>query len=189
MIPRSRGGSSTWENLVACCHGCNRRKGNRMLCEIDDMLLLREPRPFSLHTSRQIMRMLVEMSINTPHRVSSIRFAMLPKPAETKKIPKSPAIATGKSDRIKSESGPVLVPTQSYEWTLLYDPAANGGNGSVELSLGAEKVRLDLKPGLKKQGATFDRFGLLSVPPGGNLVQLYVDDLKYTAARAGSQGR
>src|SRR6201993_5409641 len=29
VIPRSRGGNSTWENLVACCHICNRRKGNR----------------------------------------------------------------------------------------------------------------------------------------------------------------
>jgi 5-methylcytosine-specific restriction endonuclease McrA len=58
VIPRSRGGNSTWENLVACCHACNRRKGNRMLAELDDMILLREPRPFSLHTSRQIMRML-----------------------------------------------------------------------------------------------------------------------------------
>jgi 5-methylcytosine-specific restriction endonuclease McrA len=58
VVPRSRGGNSTWENLVACCHPCNRYKGNRMLSEIDDMILLRDPRPFSLHTSRQIMRML-----------------------------------------------------------------------------------------------------------------------------------
>jgi 5-methylcytosine-specific restriction endonuclease McrA len=58
VIPRSRGGSSSWENLVACCHACNRRKGNRLLAEMDDMGLMREPRPFSLHTSRQIMRML-----------------------------------------------------------------------------------------------------------------------------------
>ena len=58
VIPRSRGGNSTWENLVACCHSCNRRKGNRMLHELDDMKLLKEPRSFSLHTSRQIMRML-----------------------------------------------------------------------------------------------------------------------------------
>jgi 5-methylcytosine-specific restriction endonuclease McrA len=58
VIPRSRGGNSTWENLVACCHSCNRKKGTRMLNEMDDMVLLREPRPFSLHTSRQIMRML-----------------------------------------------------------------------------------------------------------------------------------
>src|SRR6201994_200691 len=31
VIPRSRGGLSTWENLVACCHSCNRRKGNHLL--------------------------------------------------------------------------------------------------------------------------------------------------------------
>jgi 5-methylcytosine-specific restriction endonuclease McrA len=57
VIPRSRGGSSTWENLVACCHPCNRRKGNHLLCETD-MKLLKEPRPFTLHTSRHIMRMI-----------------------------------------------------------------------------------------------------------------------------------
>src|SRR5215203_183295 len=26
VVPRSRGGLSTWENLVACCHPCNRKK-------------------------------------------------------------------------------------------------------------------------------------------------------------------
>ena len=58
VLPRSRGGLSTWENLVACCHDCNRRKGNQLLHELSDMKLLREPRPFSLHTSRHIMRMI-----------------------------------------------------------------------------------------------------------------------------------
>ena len=58
VLPRSRGGLSTWENLVACCHDCNRRKGNQLLHELQDMRLMREPRPFSLHTSRHIMRML-----------------------------------------------------------------------------------------------------------------------------------
>jgi len=58
VIPRSRGGLSTWENLVACCHACNRRKGNQLLHELQDMKLMREPRPFSLHTSRHIMRMI-----------------------------------------------------------------------------------------------------------------------------------
>jgi len=57
VIPRSRGGLSTWENLVACCHPCNRRKGNHMLVETD-MKLFKEPRPFTLHTSRHIMRMI-----------------------------------------------------------------------------------------------------------------------------------
>ena len=58
VIPRSRAGESAWENLVACCHDCNRRNGNQMLHELTDMKLHREPRPFSLHTSRHIMRMI-----------------------------------------------------------------------------------------------------------------------------------
>jgi len=57
VVPRSRGGASTWENLVACCHPCNRKKGNRLVVETD-MKLLREPRAFSLHTSRHLMRMI-----------------------------------------------------------------------------------------------------------------------------------
>ncbi len=29
VMPRSRGGLSTWENIVCSCHNCNRRKGGR----------------------------------------------------------------------------------------------------------------------------------------------------------------
>ena len=57
VIPRSRGGSSTWENLVACCHPCNNRKGSRTPEEAG-MKLARQPKPFSLHTSRHLMRLL-----------------------------------------------------------------------------------------------------------------------------------
>ena len=34
VIPRSRGGDSVWENIVAACATCNRRKGNRLPREI-----------------------------------------------------------------------------------------------------------------------------------------------------------
>ena len=57
VIPRSRGGLSTWENLVACCHPCNRRKGNQLPHEAN-MKPTREPRSFNLHTSRHIMRLM-----------------------------------------------------------------------------------------------------------------------------------
>jgi len=30
VIPRSKGGGSTWENIVASCAPCNRRKGDRL---------------------------------------------------------------------------------------------------------------------------------------------------------------
>jgi len=57
VVPRSRGGLTAWENLVACCHSCNRKKGNQLISETN-MTLLREPRAFTLHTSRHIMRMI-----------------------------------------------------------------------------------------------------------------------------------
>jgi len=57
VVPRSRHGESTWENLVACCHQCNNRKGNRTPEEAG-LKLQRPPRPFSLHTSRHLMRLL-----------------------------------------------------------------------------------------------------------------------------------
>jgi 5-methylcytosine-specific restriction endonuclease McrA len=46
VIPRSRGGQGTWENLVACCKVCNGKKGSRLLKEAN-MRLLRQPRPLS----------------------------------------------------------------------------------------------------------------------------------------------
>lgn len=34
VIPRSRGGESVWENIVASCAPCNRKKGNRLPREV-----------------------------------------------------------------------------------------------------------------------------------------------------------
>lgn len=33
IIPRSKGGETSWENVVACCAGCNRRKGDRSVSQ------------------------------------------------------------------------------------------------------------------------------------------------------------
>jgi 5-methylcytosine-specific restriction endonuclease McrA len=35
VVPRSRGGTSVWENIVTSCAPCNRRKGNRTPREVD----------------------------------------------------------------------------------------------------------------------------------------------------------
>ncbi|GGC72509.1 hypothetical protein GCM10011410_26980 [Hoyosella rhizosphaerae] len=34
VIPRSRGGTHTWDNCVACCAKCNHRKADKLLGEI-----------------------------------------------------------------------------------------------------------------------------------------------------------
>lgn len=44
VIPRSRGGESVWENIVASCAPCNRKKGNRLPREIS-MHPANRPRP------------------------------------------------------------------------------------------------------------------------------------------------
>jgi 5-methylcytosine-specific restriction endonuclease McrA len=44
VIPRSRGGTSAWDNIVASCATCNRRKGNRLPREVQ-MHPRRRPKP------------------------------------------------------------------------------------------------------------------------------------------------
>lgn len=43
VLPRSRGGKTTWENVVTACQTCNGRKGNRTPVEAG-MKLMSEPR-------------------------------------------------------------------------------------------------------------------------------------------------
>ena len=43
VVPRDKGGKTTWENIVTSCIRCNTRKANKMPHEVN-MTLLREPR-------------------------------------------------------------------------------------------------------------------------------------------------
>lgn len=43
VIPRARGGTATWENIVTCCRSCNLRKGGRTPQEAE-MGLIRSPK-------------------------------------------------------------------------------------------------------------------------------------------------
>lgn len=48
VVPRSRGGVSTWENVVTACRGCNQKKGSRLLRDTGMQLRGRPARPHSL---------------------------------------------------------------------------------------------------------------------------------------------
>src|SRR5207302_8776749 len=48
VVPRSKGGVSSWENIVASCAPCNRRKGNSLPRQVG-MRLLRQPRSPAPH--------------------------------------------------------------------------------------------------------------------------------------------
>ena len=53
VVPRSKGGASSWENIVASCAPCNRRKGNSLPRQVG-MRLLRQPRTPSPHVFIQV---------------------------------------------------------------------------------------------------------------------------------------
>ena len=79
----------------------------------------------------------------------------------------------GKSPRIYPDR-------KVHDWFLRYDPEGANGNGQIMVGLDAETCALDLAPGHKSIGATFDRFGICTPWIDGNSVTVYFDDLTYT---------
>lgn len=53
VVPRSKGGTSSWENIVASCAPCNRRKGSSLPRQAG-MELMRPPRTPSPHVFIQV---------------------------------------------------------------------------------------------------------------------------------------
>jgi hypothetical protein len=94
-----------------------------------------------------------------------------------------PSLTTAKGTRSQAKTGPVLVPGKVYDWSVVYDPTAQAGQGTITVTLGKESVTLALKKGVKAEGGRFDRFGLFTPAIGGQIVRIYLDDLMYTAAR------
>ncbi len=66
---------------------------------------------------------------------------------------------------------------------LAYGPTAAGGNGRLELTLGARTIGIDLRPGDRAAIAGLDRFGILAADGAdGNYVELFLADLSFTTA-------
>jgi 5-methylcytosine-specific restriction endonuclease McrA len=55
VLPRARGGMTSWDNVVAACSRCNLRKGSRSLRQ-SGMSLRRPPRPPGSEELRNIGR-------------------------------------------------------------------------------------------------------------------------------------
>lgn len=55
VIPRSKGGPNSWDNLVAACTPCNRKKNDRTPEEAG-MTLIHRPLPATIHTGRFILK-------------------------------------------------------------------------------------------------------------------------------------
>lgn len=94
-----------------------------------------------------------------------------------------PQCATALGNLNKVKRGPVLVPGKPHDWKLVYDPAGNDGNGEMRVTLDDETVSLDIAARHRREGAAMDRFGMVSMSPGGSMVKIYFDDLSYTAGK------
>lgn len=106
----------------------------------------------------------------------------------------------------KYRTTPIKNDGTRYHWTLAYDPAGAAGNGQFTFtlrsdnhpmpvidpnlpaaSLAEEHARfptkstftVDLTPGFKKEGATFDRFGIQNMMKSGGAVMMYFDDVVF----------
>lgn len=94
--------------------------------------------------------------------------------------------ATGLGGTSGPSSGaepPVIHPNgESHKWWIHYSPEAADGNGRIVVGFDDQQFTYDLLPGHRRDGATFDRFGLFNIQSGGHHVRVYVDDLRITTA-------
>ncbi|WP_428938592.1 hypothetical protein [Fontivita pretiosa] len=97
-----------------------------------------------------------------------------------------PRLSTARGTAQKD--GPQFVPDRRpRRFSFDYDPIGNDGNGRITAKLEDEVMVINLKPEQRRSGARFDRFGLFNVRNGGKYVEVYLDDLTYTARRAKDQ--
>jgi hypothetical protein len=67
---------------------------------------------------------------------------------------------------------------ESLPWTLAYDPSANGGAGMIRATIGNQTALCTLDPSHKRDGATFNHFGLLNVIKSADAgSEIWLDDI------------
>ena len=100
-----------------------------------------------------------------------------------------PVMGRSDAQRRDSGTGPIIFPDgQAHDFSMLYDPAANGGLGQVIVTLDSLSQQFNLTTSDRSAGATFDHFGLFGFSPDGNFVEPWFDDLSYTVAPEPSMG-
>ncbi|MCA9026657.1 MAG: hypothetical protein KDA86_15730 [Planctomycetaceae bacterium] len=97
--------------------------------------------------------------------------------------------ATGQSqapinDPHTGELRPVILPNgATHHWAIKYVPLGENAGGRMTVTFDDTSHILDLSPEDLKAGASFDRFGVFNIQAGGHHVEVYVDDLTFTAAQ------
>ena len=71
----------------------------------------------------------------------------------------------------------------AHDWSLVYDPAAAGGRGTVVVRLDDQSVTMELAAGIRTASPRFNRFGLVTPWVDGNGQTVFFDDLVYTSSQ------
>ena len=105
----------------------------------------------------------------------------------------------------KFRPAPLKIDGTRYHWTLDYDPQGAGGNGRFTFTIGSDTHKtqdygtlpeasekeararfpfttsftVDVPADLRKEGATFDRFGVCNIMKAGGTATIYFDDLQF----------
>jgi hypothetical protein len=89
----------------------------------------------------------------------------------------------------KAEMRPTPIKINTpYHWSLNYDPQGNNGTGQVRFTMKSDDEKLqdfegkeftvNLPAGFKKQGTSFDHFGLINLTRPGSFMTIYFGDLE-----------
>ncbi|REK06066.1 MAG: hypothetical protein DWQ37_22760 [Planctomycetota bacterium] len=92
---------------------------------------------------------------------------------------------SGRNASETSDAGrhwPIVSPDGAqHTWALHYRPQAADGNGQIEITFDGQTDTFDLQPGDRAKGAAFDRFGIFNMQSGGHAVEIYLDDVSFSA--------
>ncbi len=98
------------------------------------------------------------------------------------------SLATSRRGSMTRIRGPIFTPdTRAHRYTFEYDAEANEGVGRIKVTFDEKDFTHDLTPAQRQEGATMNRFGFANVRNGGHSVEVYVDDVRYTARREPGQ--
>jgi len=95
----------------------------------------------------------------------------------------SPAIASRKDTGAVGSGFPFQPTRERHAFRVDYDPKANQNMGRITVTFDDRTLMLDLTAEQRADGAVFDRFGVANLRSGGKFVEIYFDDLSYTARR------
>jgi len=87
---------------------------------------------------------------------------------------------TGTYD-LQDRSPRLVPPTGSLEWSIAYDPALPKDN--LVVTVAGQQSVLTVPESVRMQKTTFDAFGMGTTRKGGHWLEIFFDDLTYTAAR------